>query len=143
LRTLKIERIRSAQILGDTYEVPSTFDAKSLLRDAWGIWYTEAEPQTVVLRFHPRVASRIKESRWHASQHLEEHADGYLHWTAKIAEPQEMLPWIRGWGADCEVLEPKALRDALKREVRRLATLYDIATLSVAGPHERVLRCWG
>ncbi|MCL4534411.1 MAG: WYL domain-containing protein, partial [Bacteroidetes bacterium] len=57
LRTLKIERIRSAQITGEPYRLPEDFDPARLLRDAWGIWYTDEEPVEVVLRFHPRVVS--------------------------------------------------------------------------------------
>jgi hypothetical protein len=35
-----------------------------------------------------------------------------------------MLPWIRGWGGDVEVLAPPALRDRLRGEARRLARTY-------------------
>ena len=52
--------------------------------------------------------------------------DGSLLWRAWIAEPQEMMPWIRGWGADVEVLEPKELRNALIREAQELAELYKV-----------------
>ncbi len=124
IRTFKIERLRSAQVLHDRYEIPATFDPEALLRDAWGIWYSEAEPVEVVLRFHPRVAMRVRESRWHRGQQLEPQADGYLIWRARIAEPQEMLPWIRGWGADCEVLGPRELRETLMGEAKALAELY-------------------
>lgn len=123
-RTLKIERIRSAEILSERYEVPADFDAGALLREAWGIWYTDTPPVEVVLRFHPRVALRVKESRWHASQRIEEQADGYLLWRGRVAEPQEMLPWIRGWGADCEVVEPVTLRQEMAGEARALAERY-------------------
>jgi len=124
VRTLKIERIRAVQILPDRYEIPADFDPQALLRDAWGIWYTEKAPVEVVLRFHPTVAMRIKESRWHHSQQIEEQADGYLLWRARIAEPQEMLPWVRGWGADCEVVGPVELREMMEGEARRLAQVY-------------------
>ncbi|MCS6843457.1 MAG: WYL domain-containing protein [Caldilineales bacterium] len=124
IRTFKIERLRSAQILHDRYEIPPSFDPKALLRDAWGIWYTEAEPVEVVLRFHPRVAMRVRESRWHRAQQVETQSDGYLIWRARVAEPQEMMPWIRGWGADCEVLAPEELRETLMGEAKALAELY-------------------
>lgn len=58
VRTFKIERLRSVQVTADRYEIPDDFDPKGLLRDAWGIWYSENEPVEVVLRFHPRVATR-------------------------------------------------------------------------------------
>ncbi|MFQ5614714.1 MAG: helix-turn-helix transcriptional regulator, partial [Anaerolineae bacterium] len=119
VRTFKLERIQRIELLDRPYTIPEDFDPRRLLADAWGIWYTEAEPVQVVLRFHPRVAGRVRETRWHWSERLEEQADGSLVWRARIAEPQEMLPWIRGWGADCEVLEPEGLRETLIGEARR------------------------
>jgi len=124
VRTFKIERIRRIELSEETYEVPEDFDPRELLAGAWGIWYTEAEPVEVVLKFHPRVAHRVRESRWHRSERIEELPDGSIIWRAHIAEPQEMLPWIRGWGADVEVLAPPELRNRLASEARRLARLY-------------------
>ncbi len=37
-----------------------------------------------------------------------------------------MLPWIRGWGADVEVIEPTELRDEMIREAKRLAKRYGL-----------------
>jgi len=50
----------------------------------------------------------------------------YIFWKARIAEPREMLPWIRGWGADVEVMEPQPLRDEMIGEARALARLYGV-----------------
>ena len=77
----------------------------------------------------PAWRCACKETRWHPSQQIEEQPDGYLIWRAKIAEPQEMLPWVRGWGGDVEVVGPEELREALEREVRRLTALYQVAKL--------------
>jgi len=126
LRTFKLERIRRITLLEEEYTIPADFDPREKLADAWGIWYTERAPVEVVLRFHPRVAGRVRETQWHHSERVEEQPDGSLLWRARIAEPQEMVPWIRGWGADVEVLEPKELREALVSESRRLADLYGI-----------------
>ncbi|MSP12929.1 MAG: CRISPR-associated helicase Cas3' [Chloroflexi bacterium] len=142
-RTFKIERIRRIERLAESYEIPPDFDPRRLLADAWGIWYTEAEPVEVVLKFHPRVVQRVKETTWHTSERREEPGDGSLVWRARIAAPQEMLPWIRGWGADVEVLEPAELRQTLKREARDLARLYHISSASQNATHARLLRCWG
>ena len=126
LRTFKLERIQRIELTGQTYSIPEDFDPREKLADAWGIWYTEAEPVEVVLRFHPRVAHRVRETQWHRSEQVEEQPDGSLLWRAWVAEPQEMVPWIRGWGADVEVLEPEPLREALVNETRKLAAMYDI-----------------
>jgi CRISPR-associated endonuclease/helicase Cas3 len=126
LRTFKIERIQRAEVIAPPrpYTIPGDFDPRETLADAWGIWYTEAEPVEVALRFHPRVAQRVKETRWHRSERVEEQPDGSLVWRAEVAEPQEMLPWIRGWGADVVVEDPKELRESVTGESRRLAEAY-------------------
>jgi len=139
IRTFKIERLRSAQLLQERYEIPADFDPRALLRNAWGIWYSEAEPVEVVLRFHPRVAMRVRESRWHRGQALEAQPDGYLLWRARVAEPREMLPWIRGWGADCEVLAPQQLREMLMGEAKAMAELYGWHVSSAAGAKSSTL----
>lgn len=126
MRTFKIERIERIELLAESYTIPADFNPRQFLTDAWGIWYTEEEPQEVRLRFSRKVANRVRESRWHQSEQLVEEADGRLLWQAQVAEPQEMLPWIRGWGADVEVLGPEGLRRALEREARRLAKLYGV-----------------
>ena len=126
VRTFKVERIQRIELIKPPrrYTVPEDFDPRSLLADAWGIWYSEAEPVEVVLRFHPRVAQRVRETRWHRSERVEEQPDGSLIWRARIAEPLEMVPWIRGWGADVEVVEPEGLREWMAGEARRLARMY-------------------
>ena len=101
VRTFKIERLRSAEILREPYEIPEDFDPRAMLANAWGIWYTEAEPVEVVLKFHPRVAKRVEETRWHQSQQTVLEADGSLLWRAWVAEPQEMLPWVQRMGRGC------------------------------------------
>lgn len=124
VRTFKVERIQRIELTSEPYEIPGDFDPRQLLVDAWGIWYTEAEPVAVMLRFHPRVAQRVQETRWHRSEKIEEQPDGSIVWRAKVAEPQEMLNWIRGWGADVTILAPEELRQQMAGEARRLAKAY-------------------
>lgn len=133
--TFKVERILRIEKTQTPYRIPPDFDPRDLLRDAWGIWYAEREPVTVQLKFHPRVVQRVKETRWHRSEQVQELPDGYLIWQAEIAEPQEMLPWIRGWGADCEVLAPETLRETLVGEAKAMAEQYgwNVSAQSAAG----------
>lgn len=124
MRTFKIERIRRAEMTDEPYQIPDDFDPRLHLNNAWGIWTVEGEPVEVVLRFSQAVARRVQETRWHHSERTEPQTDGTLIWRAQIAEPKEMLPWIRGWGADCEVLEPEELRQVLEKEVKKMVRVY-------------------
>ena len=85
----------------------------------------------VVLRFSPHVARRVQETRWHRSERTEPQPDGSLVWRAQIAEPKEMLPWIRGWGADVEVLGPEGLRGTLEAEVQKMAKVYGVSEMKL------------
>ncbi|WP_298814681.1 CRISPR-associated helicase Cas3' [Chloroflexus sp.] len=127
MRTFKIERICRAELTQESYQIPADFDPHAYLADAWVIWSNEGEPVEVALRFTARVAQRVQETRWHRYERTELQSDGSLIWRARIAEPKEMLPWIRGWGADCEVLEPAWLRKKIEREVREMARVYRLS----------------
>lgn len=125
--TFKIERIEQATLgmARDTFTIPKDFDEQALLKHAWGVWRKEGEPETVKLKFAPGHATRrLKESVWHPLETVDDTEDGGCLWEAPIAEWQEMLPWIRGWGSECEVLEPRELRETLMGESRKLASLY-------------------
>jgi CRISPR-associated endonuclease/helicase Cas3 len=124
MRTFKIERIERAELTREPYAIPPDFAPFRLLTDAWGIWYTEEEPVEVVLKFSPRVAGRVQETRWHPSQQIEACPGGGLVWRARVAAVQEMVPWIRGWGADVEVVEPAGLRETLRQEIGSAAQIY-------------------
>jgi predicted DNA-binding transcriptional regulator YafY len=45
-----------------------------------------------------------------------------------VANPIEITPWIRSWGAECEVLEPANLREEIGEEMTRGARLYAAMT---------------
>lgn len=122
LRTFKVERIVSAEMLPSAFELPAGFDADALLSSAWGIVWGEG--QLVRLRFSPEVAWRVKESRWHPSQQIEETEDGGCLLTLQVGSLMELGRWVRSWGDAVEVLAPRELREELRGEAERLAQTY-------------------
>jgi CRISPR-associated endonuclease/helicase Cas3 len=131
LRTYKLERIEQATLTSEEYTVPTDFPGLDILRHAWSIIHGE-KLNPVRLRFHPRVTRRVRESRWHPSQDIADDPDnpGGCIWTAQVADLTDLLPWVRGWGADVEVLGPVELREALVNETRRLALLYQVGDVT-------------
>lgn len=122
-RTFKVERILTASLTPDTFPAPEgASPARELLR-AWDV-IADEDPVQVVIRFSPAVAKRAAETRWHPSQSLEPQKDGSLLWRGQVAGMREIRIWILGWGADAEVVEPKALRDEVAAELRKAAAAY-------------------
>lgn len=123
----KLDRIQHAVLTSEQFALPTDFDEQELLRHAWGIWRGDGEPALVKLKFAPgEAARRVQESVWHPLEQVTPTEDGGCLWEAPIAEPREMLPWVRGWGADVEVVGPVGLRRALRREAQRLAEMYEV-----------------
>lgn len=129
LRAYKLERIESIRLTKDDYSIPPDFPGLEILHNAWNIMMGD-ETIRVVLRFRSDTAkARVLETRWHPSQKTQIDPDNpdALLWEVQVADTLDLLPWIRSWGADVEVLEPKELRNALTREAQELAELYRVA----------------
>ena len=124
MRTFNIARVEHVELTNHYYVIPDDFNPSELLKSAWGIWYTDTEPQEVFLKFSPQVSKRVLETLWHHSQQTQMETDGFLQWRANIAEPKEMIPWIRGWGSDCEVISPPFLRNQIINELGKMEAIY-------------------
>jgi predicted DNA-binding transcriptional regulator YafY len=125
MRTFKVERIRSATLLPDRYEIPDDFDPDRWLAHSWGIWSSDTTPTELVrLRFDPSVAHRVREAVWHRSQRLTEQSDGGVELAVTVAGIVEIRPWVLSWGDAVEVLAPESLRVSVAEAVRHAAERY-------------------
>jgi proteasome accessory factor B len=121
--TFKFDRMSEVRLLEETFEIPDGLKLDELLGSSWGVmWGEETE---VKLRFTPQVTRRVKESIWHTSQTIEDLTDGGCIMTVRVGSVLEMTPWIRGWGVDVEVLQPKELRNEFKGWAKELDRMYN------------------
>ena len=124
MRTFKLDRLETADLLDESFTMPENFDLEAHLANSWGIM-TGDEVTEVTLRFASDVSAHVHERQWHPSQRIENLADGRCLLHVQIAEPIEMLPWIRGWGPQVEVLSPNWLRQQVMEDLCRAVTLYE------------------
>lgn len=89
-----------------------------MLRSMWGASHG-SEPEEVHLRFHdPVVAQRVRSRVWLPSQRTEDLPGGGVEWFALVSDVFEVVPWIRGWGHDCEIVSPAGLQDYVEQVVQ-------------------------
>ena len=125
MRTYKVERIRTATVTQDRYEIPADFDPDAWLANSWGIWSSDSTPPVRIrLRFDPSVAHRVREAVWHRSQVLTDLPGGGVELAVTVAGIVEIQNWVLSWGGAVEVLEPEALRQAVAASVRQAADRY-------------------
>lgn len=120
--TFKLDRINKIRLTDENYEIPHEVDIEKLLSTSWGvIWGNDIE---VVLKFSAGVTRRVKESVWHPSQKITDLPDGGCRLKLKVGSTLEITPWIRGWGADVEVLKPVELREQFRGWAEQLNGIY-------------------
>lgn len=122
MRTFKVERMVSAEKLARRFTIPPDLDLDELLKSAWGIIWGEGA--LVKLRFAASVTWRVKETRWHPSQQIEDLPDGGCVLTMTVASLMELGRWVRSWGHEVEVLSPAELREELREEALRILRTY-------------------
>jgi predicted DNA-binding transcriptional regulator YafY len=118
VRVFAVERIRSLRVLDATFTRPPGFDAEAYLRDAWGV--VRGDLIDVRAVFSAVAAPHVRGRLWHASQEFRELPGGRLELRLRVADTLEVRRWLLGFGAEVEVLEPPALREAIRHEAERL-----------------------
>jgi predicted DNA-binding transcriptional regulator YafY len=122
IRIFKLSRLNNVQLLEETYTVPTDFDPTEYLATAWGIM--RGDDQTVRLRFNPSLKQYLAEEHFSRETQRLQNNDGSTEITLQIGSTLELIPWIRGWGASVEVIEPLELREQLITEAHAVLELY-------------------
>ena len=72
---------------------------------------------TQMVKFDKEVAGYIKERIWHPSQKIKQNKDGTITATYNVAGTKEIKYWVLSYGQHAEVVEPKSLRDEIKKDL--------------------------
>ena len=125
VRTFKVDRILSCEVTADDFEPDKVPEIADRLRHSWGgVVFGEAE-YDVTIDFTPAVAARIRESYWHPSQQLEDLPGGGIRLRVSLPSLLEITPWVRTWGPEAVVVEPKELRDDVAASLKAAAANYN------------------
>ncbi|KAF6575655.1 helix-turn-helix transcriptional regulator [Paenibacillus sp. SEL3] len=116
LRHFRLSRMDELMVLEDRFHLPVDFH----LQD-----YKQTDDRHVTVRILARsdIADKVKEANNFYMEAIEERADG-LHILFRVRQPEELLQWILGWGADMVVLEPESLRERIRAEVEKMLKCY-------------------
>lgn len=118
-----VDRFESVEVTEEEFEPPDRLSVDEQVSNAFGVSFEE--PMDVVVRFTEEQAPYIQERSWHPSQAIEELADGRVVLRLRAGGFYEIKSWVLSFGAAAEVLEPEALRAAVREEMRAAVGLYD------------------
>ncbi|SEB82966.1 YafY family protein [Paenibacillus sp. GP183] len=116
LRHFRLSRMSDLTVQEDRFMFPPDFN----LQD-----HRPAEDRHVLVRIQadPDIAYKVKESNSFYMEAFEDHEDG-LYMTFRVRQPEELLRWVLGWGADVVVLEPESLRNRVREEAEKMFKRY-------------------
>lgn len=136
-RIFKVTRIAAALPTNATFSRPAGFRLEEHFRNSFGIVRSGGRPVEILVRFTGPAAALVEERIWHESQQTEwltaeetlfEELQGdrtALQATFRLADLVEFKRWIKGFGADAEVLSPDTLRAELHSELAAAAARYE------------------
>ncbi|MCO5175710.1 MAG: WYL domain-containing protein [Thermomicrobiales bacterium] len=119
VRVFKVDRIRSIEILPQSFVAPVDFNTERFLASGWGLMRGLDLPvDKVALRFTPPAADWVAEGEWFEGEHIEHEPDGSVVYRATIQVTPEFQRWVLRYGQMVEVNSPDHLRDWIVAEAR-------------------------
>ena len=117
LRSFSVDRVQAAREQPEPVrDVPET-ELEQHYASAYGIFSGKAN-KTAVLRFTPERARWVADERWHPLQSGQFLTDGAYQLRVPYRDERELVMDILRHGAEVEVIEPNALRDAVAKQLR-------------------------
>jgi len=120
IRQFAMARIRTAELTGETFDMPAGFDPERLLAGAFSR-FAGGRPVAIRLLFDREIADWVREREWHPGQTLKTRRNGDVELAFKAAGLYEVSRWILGWGRYARVLAPPALKKMVADEIRAMA----------------------
>ncbi len=119
VRLFAVERIKTVTPTDHPFQIPLDFDVEDYVKDAIGIM--RGKPIIVELRFDKPTTAWAKDRLWHATQSLTQLKNGELTMKLTVADNRELMGWILSFGSGVRVIQPAALRQAVRQEAKAIA----------------------
>lgn len=122
-RSFALDKIDSLTVLDKHFVKKAEVIAKEELAGAFHV-VLGGELVDVVLRFDKKVKQYLLRQKWIPSQENKELPDGRLEVRLRVNGFVGLKPWLYGWMPNVEVVAPKELREAMKKDVVEAANRF-------------------
>jgi len=102
----------------------SSEQVRQYIRKTFGIFHGK-ETKEICLCFSKDASMWIEEQIWHPAQKTFTKKDGRLCLTIPVSDFREIKREILKYGAQVEVVSPKALREEIKKEIEKMRKVYN------------------
>jgi predicted DNA-binding transcriptional regulator YafY len=125
VRTWKIDRFEKATLLDQWFKVPEDLDVDQFMAHSLGVFFGH-DPQVFRIRLSPQAARLVLEDPWHQDQSITKLDSGEFELVIKAVNEVEIIQRVLSMGSEAEIVEPESTRDAMRRIVDRLSSVYGV-----------------
>jgi len=123
-RVFAVDNASDVELSAHTFVQPPDFDVEAFAAASIsGVMHGEGTA-SVRVRFAPRVAKAAIAARVVAERQVERLDDGSTEIEYRVADADELLRWVLGWGAQAEVVGPPEMRRRAATIIRDIAAKY-------------------
>lgn len=124
MRTFAVDSVSDPRVLAKTFDRPNGFNVEAYAAASIsGVLHSE-ETTEVRVRFAPRVAKAAAAAHIVADRKIAQRRDGSAEIAYRVADVDELVRWVLGWGAQAEVLAPGAVRARIAALAEEVAKKY-------------------
>jgi len=124
MRVFAIDSVSEPETLATTFIKPADFDVEEYAAASIsGVMHSDESTQ-VRVRFASRVAKAAIAARVVAERQIEQRGDGSVEIAYRVADVDELVRWVLGWGAQAEIVNPDRARDRIAELAQEVAQKY-------------------
>ena len=123
-RTFAVDSISEPLVLAKTFQRPDDFNVEAYAAASIsGVLHAD-HTTDVRVRFAPRVANAAIAARVVAERRVKQAKDGSTEITYRVGDVDELVRWVLGWGAQAEIVGPRAARTRIAALAKEIAAKY-------------------
>jgi predicted DNA-binding transcriptional regulator YafY len=123
-RTFAVDSVSDVDVLAATFTKPGGFSIEEFAAGSISGVLHSVERTPVRVRFAARVAKAAVAARIVSERHIEACDDGSVEITYGVADTDELIRWVLGWGPQAEILAPAPARTRITQLVHEIAQKY-------------------
>lgn len=124
-RVFAVDNIVKPEAMGRTFTKPADFNVEEFAAASIsGVLHSD-QMTHVRVHFSARVAKAAIAARVVAERAIERGADGSVDISYNVADVDELLRWVLGWGAQAEIVDPPEIRARMNELIFSIRGLYN------------------
>ncbi|HVN69251.1 MAG TPA: WYL domain-containing protein [Candidatus Binatia bacterium] len=124
MRTFAVDSVSDPSVLAQTFVRPTDFSIEQYAAASIsGVLHADETTEVRVV-FAPRVAKAAIAARVVAEREVAQRDDGTVEIAYRVADVDELVRWVLGWGAQAEIVAPPAARTRIAALAKEITAKY-------------------